>query len=280
LFSNKNISLYKFLKFAIVGGIGAIITWGLTYILTEYAHFWYMWSLVISTFIAMVSNYLLNSLWTFKAESNANDADYEWNSYYRGNLIQRWWKKSLLNQVASLVPNKNLNYIDFGCGSSPLATIIKSDRYTGVDGNFNKIKFMNEKKLPYRYICDNVCSDGSKQNLGIYKGFDVALAVEVIEHMRDLPQASKFVKLLSSSVNENGYVVIATPDYSSPRWRIIEKIYGWLMPSAYANDHKVRFSERSLIGLCRGYGLEWMGTKRVAGCDMVCKFVKSQTHES
>lgn len=66
LFKNKNLTLEKFFKFALVGGIGAIITWGLIYILTEYMHLWYMFSSVIATLIAMTSNFILNSIWTFK----------------------------------------------------------------------------------------------------------------------------------------------------------------------------------------------------------------------
>lgn len=273
MFSNKNISLYKFIKFAIVGGIGSVITFGFTYLFTETAHLHYMVSLVIAVFFGTVNNYILNSIWTFSKENNAQDENYEWDAYYKGNIIQRWWKRRLLNQVASFV-NKDKSCVDFGCGSSPLATIIGNKTYLGVDANYNKIRYMNGKKLPYRYVCDNICVNGNKQEFGIYKGFDVALAVEVIEHMKDMPQASKFVKLLSSSINDNGNVIIATPDYNSTRWKLIEKIYGILMPSAYANDHKVRFDEKKLIGLCRSYGLEHEETKRVAGCDMVCKFKK------
>ena len=273
MFSNKNISLYKFAKFAVVGGIGSVITFGFTYIFTEYTHLYYMISLVIAVFFGTVNNYILNSIWTFSKESNYNDNDYEWKAYYKGNIIQRWWKRKLAKEVTSFI-NKDKSCVDFGCGSSPLATIIKSKTYLGVDSNYNKIRFMNEKKLPYRYVCDNICTNGSKQKFGVYKGFDVALAIEVIEHMNDLPQASKFIQLLSDSIIDNGNVIIATPDYNSTRWKLIEKIYGILMPSAYAQDHKVRFDEKKLIGLCRSYGLEHVETKRVAGCDMICNFVK------
>lgn len=277
MFSNKNISLYKFLKFAVVGGIGAIITWGLTFLLTEKAGLWYMWSLVFSTFLAMTSNYILNSLWTFKVEANANDADYEWNSYYKGNMIQRWWKKSLAKTVISMIPRnkEQLSYIDYGCGSSPLAILIGSHKYLGVDSNPDKIAFMNRTKLGCRFICDGIVNSKYSEASGLYKGYDIAMAVEVVEHMPDMNTAEKLVKNLSQSINKNGSVIIATPDFSSIRWRAIEKMYGWLMPSAYANDHKVRFSEKTLIDLCKTNGLKHTETRRVAGCDMVCKFEKN-----
>jgi len=65
-FKHKNITTRKFLKYCVVGGTGAVLSWVSIYLLTEVAHFWYMMSAVVTTFIVVVYNFTLNALWTFK----------------------------------------------------------------------------------------------------------------------------------------------------------------------------------------------------------------------
>ena len=55
---------------------------------------------------------------------------------------------------------------------------------------------------------------------------------------------------------------------------MIEFCYGILMPESYAQDHKVKFTELELRRLCQKHNLYWQETKRTAGCDMICRFVK------
>lgn len=56
----------KFLKFAVVGGIGAGIQLGGTYLFTQKFHLYYMISLLISICIATIWNFTINLNWTFK----------------------------------------------------------------------------------------------------------------------------------------------------------------------------------------------------------------------
>ena len=56
----------KFGKFAVVGGIGACIQFGVTYLFTQKFHLFYMWSLVISIGITTIWNFTLNMFWTFR----------------------------------------------------------------------------------------------------------------------------------------------------------------------------------------------------------------------
>ncbi len=66
LLRHKNITPKKFIKYCVVGGSGAILSWISVFTLTEYLHFWYMFSLVLTTGIVVIYNFLLNALWTFK----------------------------------------------------------------------------------------------------------------------------------------------------------------------------------------------------------------------
>lgn len=56
----------KFAKFIIVGGIGALIQFGITYTLTEWAGLWYMGSLLVAVIAATIWNFAGNYKWTFK----------------------------------------------------------------------------------------------------------------------------------------------------------------------------------------------------------------------
>ena len=265
LFSLCLFKYNRFLKFCMVGGTGSVITFGTTFILTEYAHLWYILSLAIAVVIATFVNYTLNCVWTFSIGKNMNDPDYEWRAYYKGNFPQRWWKQSIVRKVLELLPENMelLSYLDIGCGSSPLSVEIGSPFYVGVDSNKRKIEFMRKKGLPFVY----------EQYKNGYKS-DVVMAIEVIEHCVDFKQAQSFIREMSDSTKLGGKVIIATPDYSTFTWRFIEKVYSILMPSAYASDHKVKFNEGSLVFECLKYGLKHIETKRVLGCDMVCSFVK------
>jgi putative flippase GtrA len=56
----------KFIKFAIVGLVGASIQLGLTYLLTSKFHLYYMFSLAVAIAIATIWNFTFNLNWTFK----------------------------------------------------------------------------------------------------------------------------------------------------------------------------------------------------------------------
>ena len=55
-----------FLRYCVVGGTATVVDFGLLYILTEFAGFWYMLSATVSFIGGAATNYLLNRVWTFK----------------------------------------------------------------------------------------------------------------------------------------------------------------------------------------------------------------------
>lgn len=58
--------IIKFGRFIVVGGIGAVIQLGLTYLLTERVHLYYIFSLAIAIVLATIWNFIMNLKWTFK----------------------------------------------------------------------------------------------------------------------------------------------------------------------------------------------------------------------
>ena len=58
----------RFVKFCIIGSIGAVIQFGVTFLLTEFVQLHYMFSLAIAIGIATIWNFTGNLRWTFKGK--------------------------------------------------------------------------------------------------------------------------------------------------------------------------------------------------------------------
>jgi len=58
--------LEEFLKFAVVGGSGVIVNMGCFFILTRYARLNIEYASPIAIEISILSNFLLNNIWTFR----------------------------------------------------------------------------------------------------------------------------------------------------------------------------------------------------------------------
>lgn len=78
--------LRRFLKFGIVGGLGAVLNTVILFILTEYLSVFYLLASAIATEIAIISNFIGNHLFTFRDITNTLPL----------------WKKFLSFQLVSL----------------------------------------------------------------------------------------------------------------------------------------------------------------------------------
>jgi putative flippase GtrA len=246
----------RFIKFCVVGGVGAIITFGITWLGTEIARLWYMFSLVIAVLITTVSNFTLNSLWTFKLTEDPEAADYDWRSFYKGNLVQKWWKQSIAKTVWDWIPNTS-RLVDIGCGSSPI--ICNYTGALGIDKNRSKLEFMKEKSPSNHFTTKETSVLASNT-------FDYALCVEMLEH---LAEPEKLVAEIARVLKGDGKVVIATPDYSKWLWLLAEKF------TPYKEEHIYRFTRESLEALCKKYGLVPTKHRYVATCDLIEMFEKT-----
>jgi 2-polyprenyl-3-methyl-5-hydroxy-6-metoxy-1,4-benzoquinol methylase len=242
----------RFLKFCMVGGSGAIITFGITWILTEKFGLWYMASMVIAVAIATVWNYNFNLFWTFRTSNKFTDANYEWESFYNGNPIQKWWKQSIAKTVWEWIPNHHQLLLDIGCGSSPI--ISHYSNADGVDKNVDKLEFM-KLKLPHINF---------KESINDYI-YDNILCIELLEH---LEKPEDMIWEITTHLKVGGRVIIATPDYKRPLWAIAEKF------TPYKDDHITKLNRKLLEEMCIQYMLHPIKYRYVAGCDLIEMFEK------
>ena len=56
-----------FIKYSVVGGIAAVIDFGVLYVLTDFLGVYYLISATISFILSALTNYFLNRTWTFRS---------------------------------------------------------------------------------------------------------------------------------------------------------------------------------------------------------------------
>jgi putative flippase GtrA len=61
--------MWKFIKFAVLGGGGLLVNLGVTYLLTQYAHLWYFLSFIVGTFTSWSILFIAHSFITFVGHS-------------------------------------------------------------------------------------------------------------------------------------------------------------------------------------------------------------------
>lgn len=95
----------SFIKFAIVGGIGFVIDFGISYILIEILKTFIWLSTIISAEAAIMSNFLLNNKWSFKHKRlDKNKSSLFW-SFMKFNIIA---SGSLLIQTIGMTITTNI----------------------------------------------------------------------------------------------------------------------------------------------------------------------------
>ena len=114
---------------------------------------------------------------------------------------------SHFNINSKLLPLKNIELLDIGCGggllSEPMCRL--GAQVTAIDAsqkNINVASFhSNKNKLKINYLCS------SPEKINLKKKFDVILNMEIVEHVDDL---NFFLKKSSLLLKKNGLMFVAT----------------------------------------------------------------------
>jgi len=256
-FKDRRISnhLLGWAKYQLLSGITDSIYLGLLALFTEVFGMWYLASALIAVLMIYPVKFIVASSLIWSKRINMDDPDYEWNAFYKGSLVQKWWKHQIANIVWKWIPESE-SILDYGCGSSPLS-VRYGDKAVCCDTDLSKLEFMRAKCPTVNYV------DGTLSQLG--KQYDHALCVEVIEH---LESPDYLMGYLSSVVKDNGILVIATPDYGRWWWYLAEVF------TPYKEAHVKKYTRKSLERLCMSYGFIPIKHEYVAGCDLCEMFLK------
>lgn len=256
-FADRHISnhLIGWVKYQVLSGVTDGIYLGLLALFVEVFGVWYLAGAGIAAVLVFPIKYIVASMLIWSKKLNPSDANYEWNAFYNGSVIQKWWKHSIASAVWGWIPETE-KLLDYGCGSSPIGAYY-GDKAVGYDTNMEKLKFMRAKCPVVRY------RNGSLRIME--ETFSDIICIEVLEHLHN-PESA--ICDIAYMVKTGGNVVLATPDYSRPLWTIAELF------TPYKEEHIVKFTRKSLEVMCKRHSLELVDHKYVAGCDLVALFRK------
>src|SRR5713226_9377225 len=154
-------------------------------------------------------------LWRLR--NSIESADYDERAFYSVIPVQRFWQRRRHRIVTSWARGGG-RILDAGCGSS---LIIQSlNNAVGMDFNFAKVRFLRRYNVPVLR--------GSAFALPFKDGaFDCVISSHIIEHIKfDEVLFSEMCRVLSPG----GKLIIGTPAYATVGWRIIEPLYGFVLP--------------------------------------------------
>lgn len=206
------------------------------------------------------------------------DGGYEYYSYLQGQYFQRLWKRRCAEAVVgALSVFQPFFHIDIGCGSSPIPRMIVERTpasVMGYDVDKDKVEFARHayppRDLKYSATWDAVC-----RFMAANKGWFTASIVEVIEHIEEAEFRDYLLRLREYKARA---VVIATPDFSSLQWRIVEYVAKKRLRGSWHDDHQddYKYDERKLRRVLSEEGWQVVKLRKIFGADMVVTAVRRQ----
>ncbi|KKM96871.1 hypothetical protein LCGC14_1173700, partial [marine sediment metagenome] len=173
----------------------------------------------------------------------------EYYAFYEGGEWQKNWKQSIAEllrvKVQEISPKRIL---DAGCGSSPNINHVSANKKTGMDINEKALEYMR-KHSDAKFVTGSVLAMPFTDNT-----FDCVLCIEVIEHLYP-EEVDKAISEICRVLIPGGYAIIATPNYASIRWNLIEKTQKLIQPKEWTGDHHTQLKHHSLSEICSRQGL-------------------------
>lgn len=186
-------------------------------------------------------------------------ADYDARAFDSRIPFQRAWQRARYAAVMRFAP-PHARTLDIGCGSSKILAAL-SENSVGLDIQLNKLRFAR------RY--GRALANGDTFRLPFAaQSFDCVLSSQVIEH---LPADDSVFAEMVRVLRPEGRLVIGTPDYHS-LWPVIERLYGFFAPNAYADEHITHYHPALLQEKLSRLGLRLEASTYVFGAEWVGMF--------
>ncbi len=259
--------LYKYstaVKYLVVGGLFTVVVFLGTFLITEIAGIWYMASLAIMVAVIEVAKFLTLGSWVFGEKTqDSRGSSYEWFSWYKGNLLQKYWKRKIGSLTKQFLGDPR-KVLDVGSGSSPAINLFRCEKWA-VDGSREKLDFLSKYSSLAGTLQCNL-----EFGLPLTGNYDAVICNNVLEHLQ---HPEEVVEGISRNLSMGGRVVLTVPNVSNPFTGVVEWVYGKVMPNGYADEHCFQFTPKSLEELCSRHSLKLVDRKSVF-TDMVCLYQK------
>jgi dolichol-phosphate mannosyltransferase len=200
------------------------------------------------------------SLW--KIRNSLASADYDERAFYSKIPPQRYWQRRR-HRITVLWARGADRVLDAGCGSSLIVQSLNN--VVGMDFNYAKLRFLRRYEIPL--------VNGSAFALPFKDGsFDCVMSSQVIEHIRyDESIFAEMYRVL----RPGGMLILGTPDYATIGWRIIEPVYGFLMPGGYKDQHITHYTLAQLREILARYNIVIEDTAYVARSELILRCRKA-----
>jgi len=199
----------------------------------------------------------------WRLRNSIHSGDYDLRAFDSLIPIQRWWQRRrhriVLDFTAGAGP-----VLDVGCGSSRILGDLAAGS-VGLDPNRDKLRHARRFGRPL--------VQGGLPHLPFGDAsFPVVVCSQVIEHIPRNPGLwGEFRRVIAPG----GLLVLGTPDYGRLAWRLTERVYGWLIPGGYADEHISHYSRRLLVAELAEAGFTVLDYRYVGGGELILLCRKS-----
>jgi glycosyltransferase involved in cell wall biosynthesis len=191
-----------------------------------------------------------------RIRNSLESADYDQRGFYSLIPPQRYWHRRRHHITVSWARGAG-RALDIGCGSSVIVQSLNNA--IGLDSNYSKLRFLRRHEIPL--------VRGSAYALPFKDAsFDCTISQEVIEHL--LYDESLFAEV-HRVLRTGGKFILGAPDYATIGWRIIEPLYGCLMPGGYKDEEITRYSQQRLRDILKQHGFVVEEVGYVARSDLM-----------
>ncbi|HLH75378.1 MAG TPA: glycosyltransferase [Candidatus Binataceae bacterium] len=203
----------------------------------------------------------VSALKLWKLRNSIESADYDARAFYSPIPLQRYWQRRR-HQIITGWARAAGRTLDAGAGSSMIIQSLSNA--IAMEYNFSKTRYLKRLGIPV--------TRGSAFALPFRSGcFDCVISSQVIEHIPfDETLFDEMVRVL----RPGGQLIVGTPDYATIGWRMIEPIYGALMPGGYRDEHISHYTRQSLAQLLERRGLVHEATAYVARSELIMRYRK------
>jgi SAM-dependent methyltransferase len=135
----------------------------------------------------------------------------------KNNFTYRNVIRSFLESISS---QDGLKVLDYGCGVGTLALYVANlgNKVVGIDISTKAINLARKNSLQMDLTKNtNFFTLESWNKLKNSEKFDLAFAIEVIEHV---PDDLKLLKSINLSLRKNGILILSTPSQNAPLFRL------------------------------------------------------------
>jgi len=207
-----------------------------------------------------------SALKLWKLRNSLESADYDERGFYSIIPIQRYWHHRR-HHIAVSWARGAARILDAGCGSSLIVQSLNNA--IGMDFNFAKLRFLRRYGMPL--------VRGSAFALPFRDGiFDCVISSQVIEH---IPFDEEIFEEMRRVLRVGGTLILGTPDYATIGWRIIEPLYGYLMPGGYHDEHITHYTREKLAQIMLRHGFAIEESAYVARSELIMRCRKIELRE-